>query len=85
MKKNLSQIEDNNIQMNYYENIVQINVCKKTIKDMEMYIAQLEKTMLDYHSSKMNEINKIITDTWKEIYDGIDIRNIEIKSSEDEN
>ena len=77
MKKNLSQIEDNNMQMNYYENIVQINVCKKTIKDMEMYIAQLEKTM--------NEINKIITDTWKEIYDGIDIRNIEIKSSEDEN
>ena len=52
---------------------------------MEMYICQLEKTMLDYHREKMNEINKIITDTWKEIYDGIDIRNIEIKSSEDEN
>ena len=52
---------------------------------MEMYIAQLEKTMLDYHSYKMNQINKIITDTWKEIYDGIDIRNIQIKSSEDEN
>ena len=49
-----------------------------------MYIAQLEKTMLDYHSSKMIEINKIITDTWKEIYDGIDIRNIEINTSEDE-
>lgn len=71
--------------MNFYKNIVQINVCKKIINDMEMYITQLEKTMLDYHSEKMNEINKIITDTWKEIYDGIDIRNIEIKSTEDEN
>lgn len=71
--------------MNFYENIIHINICKKTIKDMEMYIHQLEKTMLDYHSEKMCEINKIITDTWKEIYDGIDIRNIEIKSTEDEN
>ncbi len=43
----------------------------------------LEQTLLKYHRTKMEEINKIIADTWRDVYDGEDITKIEIKSDEE--
>ena len=40
----------------------------------------LEKTVLEYHSNKIEEINDILKELWSETYNGKDIERIELKS-----
>ncbi|MEQ2238310.1 DNA repair protein rad50 [Ilyodon furcidens] len=43
------------------------------------------RTIMRFHSMKMDEINKIIRDLWRSTYRGQDIEYVEIRSDVDEN
>ncbi|CAD8161173.1 unnamed protein product [Paramecium octaurelia] len=52
------------------------------ISDLKKYLQILEATMLECHGQKMKEINKYLFDTWQKIYNGQDIKFIEVKFDE---
>ncbi|CAD8088254.1 unnamed protein product [Paramecium sonneborni] len=52
------------------------------ISDLRKYLSILESTMLECHGQKMKEINKFLFDTWQKIYNGQDIKFIEVKFDE---
>ncbi|NWU75021.1 RAD50 protein, partial [Onychorhynchus coronatus] len=54
-------------------------------KDLDLYYKALDKAIMTFHSMKMEEINKIIRELWRNIYRGRDIEHIEIRSDVDEN
>ncbi|XP_048091405.1 DNA repair protein RAD50 [Alosa alosa] len=53
-------------------------------KDLDIYYKALDQTIMKFHSKKMEEINKIIRDLWRNTYRGQDIEYVEIRSDMDE-
>ena len=70
---------------NYVQNSIDIQMKESALGDLKLVIKTLEDTLLKYHNEKMDELNKIIADTWKNIYAGDDIVKIEIKSEIEQN
>lgn len=52
--------------------------------DLEKYYRALDRAIMTYHAYKMEEINKIVKELWRNTYRGNDIDYIEIRSDEDE-
>ncbi|KAH8043509.1 hypothetical protein JL722_15179 [Aureococcus anophagefferens] len=52
-------------------------------KDLEHYWGALDKALSNYHSLKIEEINRIVRELWQITYMGEDIDSIEIVSGED--
>lgn len=48
--------------------------------DLAKYAKALDSSIMSYHSTKMEEINRIIDDLWKKTYSGTDVDTILIKS-----
>ena len=48
-------------------------------RDLEKYQSALEKALISFHSTKMEEINKTIKELWQEIYCNEDIDYIYIQ------
>ena len=67
----------------YYKCKMSVDLMTSMKNDLTEYQKILEKSLLDFHREKMIEINKIILDTWQQIYEGNDIKTIEIKSTEE--
>lgn len=67
-----------NYKMAYYEN----TVLHKTIEDLTTYCETLEKALTKFHSDKMEKINSVIRDLWRNIYRGNDIDYIQINTEE---
>ena len=53
------------------------------ISDLEAYYTALDKSLLQYHRLKIEDINKIIRELWSLTYKGQDISNIEIVSGQE--
>uniref|UniRef100_A0A914VK30 Zinc-hook domain-containing protein n=1 Tax=Plectus sambesii TaxID=2011161 RepID=A0A914VK30_9BILA len=53
---------------------------REVIKDLSKYAKALDMAIINYHSSKMEEINAILADLWRRVYKGNDIDCIKIKS-----
>ena len=49
-------------------------------EDLEKYYRALERALLQYHSTKMECINRSIADLWQRTYRGNDIDSIEIRT-----
>mmetsp|Transcript_10162 Transcript_10162/g.8708 ORF Transcript_10162/g.8708 Transcript_10162/m.8708 type:complete len:106 (-) Transcript_10162:430-747(-) len=64
----------------YIEKLFKANINESVVEDLDIYIENLEKSLMLFHKQKMEEINKIIADLWIKTYQGNDIRKIEIKS-----
>lgn len=62
----------------YYES----HVLKKTIEDLTTYCETLERALTKFHSDKMEKINSLIRDLWRNIYKGNDIDYIQINTEE---
>ncbi|KAL4469332.1 hypothetical protein ABPG72_005968 [Tetrahymena utriculariae] len=68
----------------YCRALVELEVKNGLLKDIQEYLEELDKTLINYHKDKMEQINKCIADTWKKIYQGQDIVKVEIKAEEAE-
>ncbi|XP_077865420.1 DNA repair protein RAD50.L-like [Saccoglossus kowalevskii] len=52
--------------------------------DLEKYYKALDRAVIKYHHTKMDEINQIMKELWKSTYKGNDIDAIEIRSDEED-
>ena len=52
-------------------------------KDLELFWGSLDRALLNYHSIKIAEINRIVRELWTITYMGEDIDQIEIVSGEE--
>ena len=64
----------------YREAHVKVETTKACVDDLARYGGALDKAIMKFHSIKMEEINKIIADLWRETYQGTDVDRILIKS-----
>lgn len=60
-----------------------LRVLEEATRDIEKYFKALDRAVMNYHLLKMNEINKIIKQLWRQVYKGNDIDFIEIRSEEE--
>ncbi|XP_053702919.1 DNA repair protein RAD50 [Synchiropus splendidus] len=69
----------------YKNKMITMRTTELVIKDLDLYYKALDQTIMKFHSMKMDEINKIIRDLWRNTYRGQDIEYVEIRSDVDEN
>ena len=69
---------------NYREARIKVETTKAAIDDLGKYSKALEAAIMKYHSVKMEEINQIAGELWRQTYQGSDVDTIMIKS-ENEN
>lgn len=67
-----------NFKKAFYENVV----LDKTVKDLTTYCEALERVLTEFHKDKMEKINRLIRDLWRNIYKGNDIDYIQINTEE---
>uniref|UniRef100_A0A0B7AG76 Zinc-hook domain-containing protein n=1 Tax=Arion vulgaris TaxID=1028688 RepID=A0A0B7AG76_9EUPU len=68
----------------YTSKIIQNKTTEIVNKDLERYYGAMDKAIMMYHKSKMEEINIIMRELWKNTYTGNDIEAIEIQSEADD-
>jgi len=64
--------------------LITVQTTQMIISDVEKYHRALEKALMNFHSVKMDEINKILKELWQTTYRGADIDTIEIRSDNDQ-
>lgn len=68
----------------FRDKMIVLKTTELASSDLEKYYKALDKAIMSYHNMKMDEINKIIRELWRNTYKGNDIETIEIRSDEDE-
>ncbi|KAL8682978.1 MAG: hypothetical protein Q9186_001057 [Xanthomendoza sp. 1 TL-2023] len=58
----------------------QLQTTKAAVEDLGRYGSALDKAIMQFHSLKMEEINRIAEELWKKTYQGTDIDSILIRS-----
>ncbi|XP_074865462.1 DNA repair protein RAD50 [Carettochelys insculpta] len=84
-KKELRESQFRDAEEKYREMMIVMRTTELVNRDLDMYYKALDKAIMTFHSMKMEEINKIIRDLWRNTYRGQDIEYIEIRSDADEN
>ena len=56
--------------------MVKLDIYEKNLRDIEKYCGCVEATISKLHHEKMDEVNKVIFDIWKSVYQGKDIPRI---------
>jgi DNA repair protein RAD50 len=64
----------------YKEAHVKVEATKACVEDLGRYGGALDQAIMKYHSLKMEEINRIIDELWRNTYQGTDVDTILIKS-----
>ncbi|KAL8672519.1 MAG: hypothetical protein Q9168_003022 [Polycauliona sp. 1 TL-2023] len=64
----------------YKEAHIKVETTKAAVEDLGRYGSALDKAIMQYHSLKMEEINRITEELWKRTYQGTDIDTILIRS-----
>ncbi|THD20542.1 DNA repair protein RAD50 [Fasciola hepatica] len=64
----------------YLDMLYQLKTTELGCSDLDRYYRALDRAILDYHESKMADLNKIIRELWRKTYRGNDIDYIEICS-----
>ncbi|KAF9582999.1 DNA repair protein rad50 [Lunasporangiospora selenospora] len=67
----------------YHENMINCKTTELALEDLEKYSKALQSAIVDYHTMKMEEINKSIKELWTNTYRGTDIDAIEIRSDQE--
>lgn len=79
LKKEL-ETEYKNVNQNYHEEWIKLQTNLLVSNDLQNYSKALDNAIMKYHSIKMEEINRILTELWSQTYRGSDIATIAIKS-----
>ncbi|KAF9174815.1 DNA repair protein rad50 [Mortierella sp. AD011] len=67
----------------YHDNLIGYKTTELALQDLEKYAKALQSAIVEYHSMKMEEINKSIKELWTNTYRGTDIDSIEIRSDQE--
>lgn len=70
---------------NYRKIYYEVEILKKIIADLGQYRIALEWGLMKFHAEKMNKINSLIREFWRQIYRGNDIDYIQIQTDEMKN
>lgn len=79
IKKEL-KVEFKNVDENYREELTKFKFKSIAVSDADTYAKAIDTAIINFHSLKMKETNKIIEDLWKGTYSGTDIDTIKIRS-----
>jgi DNA repair protein RAD50 len=69
------------IDQRYKDKLIEATTTKMAIDDLGQYYKALDMALMNFHSAKMEEINEILKDYWRTVYQGQDIDEIYIKSA----
>jgi DNA repair protein RAD50 len=67
----------------YREAHIKVATTTAAIADLGQYAGALDKAIMKYHTLKMEEINRIIAELWRNAYQGTDVDTIRIASDSD--
>ena len=67
-----------NAAYSYREAHIKVETTKAAIEDLGRYASALDKAIIQYHALKMEEINRIIAELWRNAYQGTDVDTIRI-------
>lgn len=79
-KERLNSPEFIGINDRYISQLTEVQAVEIATSDLEKYHRALEKALLAFHTSKMDDINKTIKELWQKTYRGVDIDYIQIKA-----
>lgn len=68
---------------NYRRAHIKLITVQAAIEDLGRYANALDKAIMQYHTLKMEEINRIIAELWRNAYQGTDVDSIRIASDSD--
>lgn len=74
------EVEYKDAAKKYKEAHIMVETTKACVEDLGRYGGALDKAIMKYHSLKMEEINRIIEELWRNTYQGTDVDTIMIKS-----
>lgn len=74
--------EFKDVEKSYQEEWVKLQTKTLVSNDLGTYSKALDSAIMQYHSIKMKEINRIIDELWKGTYSGTDVDTIMIKSDQ---
>uniref|UniRef100_A0A8C5HJ38 Zinc-hook domain-containing protein n=1 Tax=Gouania willdenowi TaxID=441366 RepID=A0A8C5HJ38_GOUWI len=80
LEKQLREDQYDKADERYRNKMITMRTTELVIKDLDLYYKALDQTIMKFHSMKMDEINKIIRDLWRNTYRGQDIEYVEIRS-----
>lgn len=78
LKKELST-EFKDVDKLYHQEWIKLQTNRLVSNDLQTYSQALDNAIMKYHSTKMDEINRILRELWNQTYRGTDIDRIEIK------
>lgn len=76
----LKGAEYNNIESRLSKQLVELKTYEMVSQDLDRYHHALDKALMSFHASKMEEINKVVRELWQRTYRGQDIDSIQIRS-----
>ncbi|KAK4876666.1 hypothetical protein RN001_009172 [Aquatica leii] len=85
LETELESTEFKNAHGNYKEALIRYTVTEEAWKNMNVFLADLERTVSIFHQERMKQINEIIAKRWRAIYRGNDCDYIKIQIDEIEN
>ncbi|EEB06634.2 DNA repair protein Rad50 [Schizosaccharomyces japonicus yFS275] len=74
------QIDYKDAKERYRRQLIKTKTLDKANEDLGKYGRALDNAIMQFHSLKMNEVNRIIDEAWKQTYCGTDIDTILIRS-----
>ena len=80
LKRKLKAPEYRNVEEEYRVEMIKHQTTVMAASDLKKYATAIDKALLQFHSLKIREINKIIRELWLMTYKGLDITNIELVS-----
>lgn len=67
----------------YREMHIKVETTKAACEDLARYSTALDNAIMKYHSLKMEEINRIIDELWRNAYQGTDVDTVRIRSDKE--
>lgn len=67
----------------YAEAVARLETTEKTTVDIAKCVKALDASIMEYHKTKMSEINSLLDELWRNTYTGTDIDTIMIRSESD--
>ncbi|XP_055382426.1 DNA repair protein RAD50 [Condylostylus longicornis] len=69
---------------NYRRLFYEVEILEQVVHDLNEYHFALDRALSQYHKEKMQKINRLIREFWRQIYRGNDIDYIEIKTESED-
>lgn len=80
---NLKSVTYKGVEKDFKEMQIQLKTYEMAGEDLDRYYYALDRAIMQYHTMKIEEINKILKDLWQATYKGSDIDTIEIRADND--